>query len=55
MGCIGGVTRTYGGEFYLTGEVVEVPEERCEDLPVTGTGLGADCVDAVLGEVRVED
>lgn len=45
----------YSGQLDLTGEVMKMLEEGREDLPVARRGFWADCVDAVLGEVGVED
>ena len=43
----------FGSEVDLSGEVVEVANGRGEDLLEARAGVGAACVDNVLGEVLV--
>lgn len=42
------------GKLDLTGEVVEVTDQRAHNLAVTGSGVGADAIDDGVGEVGVE-
>jgi hypothetical protein len=43
-----------GGQLDVAGEVVQVADERREDLALAGAGLGPDGVNDMLGEVGVE-
>ena len=41
-------------ELHLACKIVDMPDERGEDLPRPGCGLGANGIDDILGEVRIE-